>query len=196
MGRYYQDLVWSGAIKDDLSKSERHVLVVADQPELSSFEKLMELFPNGIDGRHLVWMANRIWVSIGFAHDQNIVHGAVLPPHLLVDPPNHGVMLIDWSASVVGGAKLTVASPAYESWYPPEVWDKRHVGSSLDLYMAAKCLLALAPKGLDARLSAILNACLIENPSRRTQDAWGVYDRWRETAQSVYGKPVFVPFSV
>ena len=39
----------------------------------------------------------------GEAHINGVIHGAVLPEHLLIHPEFHGLVLIDWTCAVTPG---------------------------------------------------------------------------------------------
>jgi len=56
---------------------------------------------------HGVWMLNRILEILGYVHRQGILHGAIVPEHLMVFSSgatdskwDHGLKLIDWCYSV------------------------------------------------------------------------------------------------
>jgi serine/threonine protein kinase len=95
-----------------------------------SFEDIIAAYPKGIDFRDMVWMYKRLLVAIGFAHSKGIIHGAVLPSHVLIHPTGHGAKLLGWSyalnfASLADAAKKKAdPKPAAD---PPKkglgVWD-------------------------------------------------------------------------
>ena len=64
-----------------------------------SLEDVMTRQPDGIEPRHAVWMWRRILEVLGFVHENGRVHGDVHPGHLLVNPGDHGVLLIGWNRS-------------------------------------------------------------------------------------------------
>ncbi len=53
----------------------------------------------GIDARHVAWMASRALDLIDFVHASGYVHGAPTLDHWLVQPRDHALMLIGWSQS-------------------------------------------------------------------------------------------------
>jgi hypothetical protein len=102
-------------------------------------------FPAGLDPRDVAWIWRRLLVALGFAHRAGIVHGAVLPPHLLIQPAEHGLTLVDWCYATGGprpGA-LPAVPAGYRDWYPPEVRCGYVPGPDLDIYLGTKCMLAL-----------------------------------------------------
>ncbi len=45
-------------------------------------------------------MFKRLLVGIGFVHTKDVVHGAIIPPHVMVHPIGHGAKIIDWCYAV------------------------------------------------------------------------------------------------
>ena len=59
---------------------------------------------------------------LGFAHSNDVIHAAVLPMHVLIEPRGHKLMLIDWCTAVAGGGgtqPVQVIAGGYTSWYRP-----------------------------------------------------------------------------
>lgn len=172
-----------------------------------SFADILKAYPAGIDYQDLAWMLKRLFAGLGFAHTQGVIHGAILPPHVLVHPTGHGAKLIDWSYAVTAEDKCSLkAYPAdWRAYYPPEVFLKRLPTTATDIYMAAKCFLALLggnvetnvlPDAVPAEVKAFLAECLRETPSARPQDAWELHDRFDEILQKLVGKPHYRAFHI
>ena len=96
--RYLCRLVDSFLMRGD-SKRTRRVNVLHRLDEYHSVEDVHSRYPV-LDFRDAVWIFKRVLVGIGFVHKQRVVHGAVLPPHIMISPLNHGAKLIDWSYAV------------------------------------------------------------------------------------------------
>ena len=45
-------------------------------------------YPDGVDPRDVAWMWRRLLVALGLAHRAGVVHGAVLPEHVLISRPS------------------------------------------------------------------------------------------------------------
>lgn len=191
---YYPLVVDSGLVRETGSLLSRRVTVFSSRPGFMTLEKILQTFPEGLDGRHIVWLGNRLWTALAFAHNLGLIHGALLPSHLLVHPGDHGLMLVDWGASVGTGERVSVISPAFRDWYPIEIASKSPTDVTLDIYMAARCLFHASQDGvrLDYRLKRILVACLLPNPARRSSDAWSIFDAWQDAALAAYGPRKFV----
>jgi Lipopolysaccharide kinase (Kdo/WaaP) family len=83
---YFPPLVATGQRDDARSGIRRHVNLIG---ALSGFRSLAEVraaFPAGVDPRDAAWMWRRLLVAIGAAHRAGVIHGAVLPEHVLIHP--------------------------------------------------------------------------------------------------------------
>ena len=184
-------------IFDSFKASDRqaNVLELAGKHH-RSFADILSQYPNGLDFRHIVWMMNRLLSVLGYAHRQGIVHGAILPEHLLYQTEDHGLMLVDWCYSISVGKSARAIIKNYKSYYPPEVLKKRAVGPSTDIYLAAKVML-LAAERVPARFRALLEEwCLAESMGARPQDAWLLQERWETLARAEYGPPKYVRLEI
>jgi serine/threonine protein kinase len=172
-----------------------------------SMAAVLEAYPNGIDYRDLAWMFKRLLVAIGFAHSRGVVHGAVLPPHVMIHPTGHGAKLIDWSYAVKSEDKTSIrAYPApWRAYYAPEVFAKQLPTAATDIYMAAKCCVALLggslsnnelPASVPDEVQSLLAECLVEAPSQRPQDAWDLHERFDGLLRKLVGKPKYRPFQL
>lgn len=167
--------------------------------------ELLQAYPAGIDAADAAWMFKRVLAALGNAHDLGLVHGAVLPEHILICPEDHNGMLIDWCYSVEAGSPLKAISPRYAGEYPPEARARRPATPATDLFLAARCMSRLLggqgghlelPSSVPKPIRALLRACLIEAPQRRAGDAWQVYDDFDRILADEYGPPSFRPFQM
>lgn len=168
----------------------------------------------GVDGRTLVWMYKRLLGLLSWVHKYKIIHGAILPPHIMYFPDGsikdertHTVRVIDWAYAIdyTKTHKLSAWVPDYKDFYPDEVLNKKSIEPSSDLYMAAKTMLYLCggnvaankfPSRIPAQLARCICKCLESNPRRRPQTAGEHYDELKDVAVSVYGKPKFHEFNL
>jgi serine/threonine protein kinase len=74
--------------------------VLVDLVGYVSVEDVLTAFPKGLYFRDVAWMYKRLLVGLGYAHNQGVIHGAILPPHVLIHPTGHGAKIIDWSYSL------------------------------------------------------------------------------------------------
>jgi len=155
------------------------------------------------DPRMLVWLFKRTLILLGWAHNLGVIHGAVLPPHIMVFPDNatpdrdarkHTIRLIDWCYSVgKDRTRLSALVPEYESFYAPEILDRKLTTSS-DVYAAAKTIQFLGE--VPDPLSKILERALDKTPSKRYKNTNEIFNEWVVAAEAAYGPPSWSKFEV
>jgi hypothetical protein len=193
---YLPDLLESFAVRD---KFPKRVNVFRLAPELTGFEQVHERLP-ALDGRHLAWIFKRILTVLGFSHRQGIIHGAVLPPHLLLHAANHGLRLVGWGQSVERGQRISIVPRQYLDWYPREVQRKQPALPATDIFMAARSLVYLAggdplanwlPDTVPLPMQRFLASCLLPGARMRPDDAWALADEFDGLLLRLYGPPKF-----
>lgn len=195
-GKYLPALVESFPARD---KFPKHVNVFRAEPGLRTLEQVHAQLP-ALDGRHLGWIGNRLLTVLGFCQRQGIVHGAVLPCHVLLQPGNHGLQLVGWGQSVAVGQRLRTITTRYRDWYPDEVLSKQAALPATDLFLAARCLVYLAggdparnwlPATVPQVMQRFLQSCLLAGARMRPDDAWALQEEFQTMLQHLYGPPQF-----
>ena len=159
--------------------------------------EIVAAHPDGIHPADMAWMWRRVLEILSWVHSHKKVHGAILPCHILLNTEIHGGRLIDWCHSVESGRPIKAVVPAYEGFYPPEITDRQPATSATDLYMTAKCMKdLLGDRPVPARISRILDACLISRQSARFADPWEVYQLLDKALRAEYGPPAFRQFDM
>lgn len=169
-------------------------------------------FPTGIAPLHMVWIWRRLLVALGHAHDNLVVHGAVLPAHVMIHPEFHGLVLIDWCyASVADDTKqppIQAIVDRYKDWYPVEIMAKTAPSPATDIIMAARCMIYLLsgdphtgvmPHQVPKPFRAFFRGCLADKQSTRPDDAWMTLREFDELLQrmgSPYYPRRFRPFTM
>lgn len=198
-GDFIPRLVESAVVR--IKGQDRRVNVFErSKDELIPLTELASYFPNGVDQAHFVWIFRRLLTTLGFAHSLGVIHGAVLPTHVLINPKNHGIQLIDWCYSGPINAPIHAISTEYQNWYPPEVLPfKRPATTATDIFMAAKTMsyilgadINMWPKSIHPAFTRFLETCLWPNPDRRPQDAWELHDQFSKITKSVLGPRKFI----
>jgi hypothetical protein len=181
------------------SKLPRRVNVFTAEPGWTTLEQVHEQIP-ALDGRHLGWIFKRFLTVLGFIQRQNIVHGAILPCHVMLHAEGHGLQLIGWGQSVDLQQQIETISERYADWYPPEVQRQQAAMPSTDLFMAARCLINLAggdplsnrmPDTVPTPMRRFVQSCLLDGPRMRPSDAWAVMDDFDRLLRQLYGRPKF-----
>lgn len=170
-----------------------------------SFAEIIEAYPDGIDYRDLVWMFKRALIGLGFAHTRGFVHGSVIPPHILVHPVEHGAKILDWCYAVGTDSKQSIKSYSadYEDYLAPEISNRRFPTPATDIFMLAKCAVALLggdvktnemPDTVPEEIRRLFLACLEKVPSSRPLDAWKLHDQFSALVKKVVGKSKYREF--
>ncbi|MBX0330605.1 hypothetical protein K2Z83_23385 [Oscillochloris sp. ZM17-4] len=185
----------------DAAGGQRQINVLRHEEGTYSLAEVLRAYPRGLHPADAAWMFNRTLAALGTAHGMGIVHGAVLPAHLLIRPSDHNGILIDWCYSVPIGEPIKAICRPHAADYPPEVADKQAATPATDLFMAARLMARLLgggdgepPASAPRPIQALLRACLIPSPARRHSDAWQILEDFREILGELYGPPAFRPF--
>lgn len=153
-----------------------------------------EKFPGGIEPKHVWWITRRLLLTLWMAHLQGRIHGAITPDHVLIYPEQHGLVLLDWTASArIGAEFVPLADPTWD--VPPEVTAKALASVPTDLYGAATVALYLLgdqEKNVAPPIRRLLARCRDPRPGRRPQDA----ERLHGLLGDLLGKREFAEFVV
>lgn len=194
---YFPHLVEARRRQDPGSGVERLANVIGELPGFVSLAEVGAAFRAGVDARDAAWMWRRLLVAIGAAHRAGVIHGAVLPEHVLIHPAEHGLVLVDWCYSLAGpAARLAAVVGRYRDWYPPEVLAERSAGPDLDIWLATRCMTELIGARMPERLARFAAGCLLASPRHRPFDAWQLLAELDELLDRLYGPRVFRPFAM
>ncbi|MEV8506251.1 molecular chaperone DnaJ [Actinoplanes sp. NPDC051475] len=148
-----------------------------------------------LDPRDVAWMWRRLLTGLGWAHRAGVVHGAILPEHVLIHPDEHGVVLVDWCYSVAPGASIPALVARHRHAYPPEVPARQAATPATDIYMATGLMLRLMADP-PAALRRFAAGCRYAAPRMRPQDAWRLLAELDELLEDLYGPRRFRPFAL
>jgi hypothetical protein len=167
---------------------------------LDGFRTLAEVhaaYPGGVDPRDAAWMWRRLLVAVGAAHRAGLIHGAILPEHVMIHPAEHGLVLVDWCySSRPPGGRVRAVVERYLDWYPPEVLAGGAAGPDLDIWLATRCMTELVGPWMPPRMAAFARGCLLASPRRRPGDAWQLLAEFDELLERLYGPRRFRPFAM
>ncbi len=141
-------------------------------------------------------MWRRLLVALGAAHHAGVIHGAVLPEHVLIHPAEHGLVLVDWCYAGPEGLPLAAIVGRYRAWYPPDALARKPAGPGTDIWLATRCMTALTGGRLPAPLAAFARGCQLASPARRPQDAWQLLAELDDLLGRLYGPRRFRPFVI
>ena len=200
---YVPRLVESFRHRDAATGVERRANAINALDGFYSLAEVHAAYPDGLDPRDAAWMWRRLLVALGFAHRAGVLHGAVLPEHVLIHPGKHGLVLVDWCYSVPGCYAPTDPSglvPAlvkrYEDWYPPEVPGREQASAATDIYLATHCMTYLMGDKAPKPMRTFAKGCLLASQRRRPGDAWRLLEEFDELLEHLYGPRRFRPFTM
>jgi serine/threonine protein kinase len=187
----------------------RHANVLEWSDGLYSLAEVRASYSRGLDPRDVAWMWRKLLIVLGFAHAQDVIHGAVLPSHIFIQPEQHGLVLNNWLYAVrdpdTTGECIRTIVAAYGHWYPPEVYAKQLPTPGLDIYMGARCVVYLMggdpltgelPDSVPLALRAFFRGCLMQTPAYRSQNAWALLDEFTHLIEQLWGPRTFRPFAM
>lgn len=175
-------------------KMQKRVTVFHLFPPTWSLDRVF-IRHGALRGKHIGWIMDAMLKACELYHGQGIVHGAILPQHILLDVVNHDVYHVGWAQSVKIGQPIKVISARYRDWYPPEVMAKQPAGPETDLYMIGKCLQFLCgneePKKVHKRMQQFLSSLTLPGRRMRPQSATEVREDSQELYRELYGEQPF-----
>ena len=192
---YFPSLVQARRHEEIRSGIQRHANLIGPLTGFRSLAEVRSAFPAGVDPRDAAWMWRRLLVAAGAAHRAGVIHGAVLPEHVMIHPAEHGLVLVDWCYSVRAPAgRLRAVVQRYRAWYPPEVLAGQLAGPHLDIWLATRCMTELIGGRMPPRMAAFARGCLLASPGRRPWDAWRLLAEFDELLERLYGPRTYRPF--
>jgi serine/threonine protein kinase len=190
---YAPRLIESFTHEDPATGVRRTANVLARQRGFVSLAEVADAYPQGLDPRDAAWMWRRLLAGLGWVHRAGLVHGAVLPGHVLIHPGEHGLVLVDWCYSVVSGSPIPALVASHRADYPPEVTAKQPATAATDISMAARLMRGLIRH---EALQRFADGCLYDAPRMRPQDAWKLLAEFDELIENLFGPRKFRPFTV
>jgi hypothetical protein len=202
---YAPRLVETFQHRDPATGSTRRANVIELAGGFRTLAEVEAAHPGGLDPRHVAWMWRRLLVAIGYAHRAGVLHGAVLPEHVLIHPADHGLVLVDWCCSVPGcyassdpsgRVPVIVRRHAEAGHYPPEVLARRPASPGTDVFMATRCMTRLLDADVPRPMRDFADACTVPDSDRRPADAWHLLAVLDDVLERLYGPRRFMPFAM
>ena len=138
--------------------------------------------PNGLrDPRHAVWLWRRVLEVLAYVHGAGWTHGDLRAAHLLVNPGDHGVLLVGWAGARHGGS---VVRDLMQS-----AWTLRAV-----LHGDSDGPPPLGPR-VPAPLADVLRLASEDAAWCAQQGAAGIDRQLSAAARQAFGRPQFISFN-
>jgi serine/threonine protein kinase len=177
------------SLVDSFSDNGKLINVTSHREVLYSVADLLKKFPNGLEGRHIGWMAKRILTVLGFVHYCGYTHGAITPEHIMFGPSDHSGVLTGWIHAEKHGDKIKTIPASRRSLYPD--FAKDGLTPKVDIAMMGKSLTLLAGD-LPKRLKNFLKALSLGVAG----SAWDLEEDLSSILKDTYGAPKFVELTV
>nr|MDT0661809.1 molecular chaperone DnaJ [Micromonospora sp. DSM 115978] len=162
-----------------------------------SLAEVARRLPGGVDPRDVAWMWRRLLVALGYAHRAGVVHGAVLPEHVLIHPDEHGLVLVDWCYSVVrSGDHVPAIVARHRDHYPPEVAAREPATPATDIHLASGTMRRLMGARAHPALRRFADGCMQSLPRMRPPDAWRLLAELDDLLTDLFGPRRFRPFTL
>lgn len=172
--------IGAGTAQDAFGQSRPALVLRHPTGYWGSLAQVRRNYPAGIDPRHAVWMWRRILEVLGYIHGAGWCHGNLAPEHLLVNPRDHGILIIGWA-----GAQQPGRAPAR------------------DLMQSAWAMRALLAGGdgepgiassTPAPLAHLLKTASEDSHWCARTGAQGLDEALKTVARAAFGSPQFVDF--
>lgn len=173
-------------------------------PDMVSVADIIAAYPRGLDAPQAAWVARRVFAQTLAAGMLGVVHGAITPDHVLVNPFTHEPLHIGWPHAQVKG-RITHIVDRWQDIYPPEVFDKKDADHRTDIYMAAATTVRLLGGDVERRslpasvpdgVARVILRCLETSPARRPRDGKLLLDDFTRVVRSTWGtayRPLTMP---
>lgn len=180
--------------RDAKTKIDRQALVVRRIPGFISLAEVAKSFPAGLDIRDLAWIWRRCLVALTLLSELEIVHGSVIPAHILIKPDIHGVMLTGMTTSVRTGEAVKILGGGKEMWFPPEVLRKEPASTASDIYTLCGTMRELMQEDTPKQFKMFVKGCTFDRIKSRPQNPLALLDEFDELLERMYGPRRFRVF--
>jgi hypothetical protein len=161
-----------------------------------SVAQLRQSFVAGLDPRHAIWIWRRALELVDWIHRSGLAHGALLPPHILVDAREHSVGIVGFSCAGPPGASLAAMDAQLAEFYPFANTAAPVLSAGVDLAMLARCIshalgggATRLPAGVPTPLSQLLSE---QASGSASLEPLAVSRRVSEVARQCFGPAKFV----
>jgi len=197
---------------DEFTQDDRAAIVTDYADGYWTLPQIRGVYKDGVPPDHVAWIFNRLLQALVAAHMTGVVHGKVLPHHLVVrsgdkkDDMRHTAVLTDWTCAVIQTEPnkwppLAAMSEGYAEYYPREVELRQPVSPATDLAMAAGCAIYLlggeprtgeVPQTTPWAMAQLLRNCREKNQAQRPRSLTEFYDQFQIMLAREFGPPKFV----
>jgi serine/threonine protein kinase len=209
-GAFMPSIVESLAYVDEPGSPAREANVLRLHPairvidEVYTLEEVPASRKTPVTDQDMAWIWRRLLNILGYIHTQGFVHGAVVPAHVLIEPRDHKLCLIDYCAAsaISNAAPLALMAGVYRNWYRRQDAIHQPPWRGLDIAFGARCMILLlggdplggkCPATTEPAIERHLQRCLAAGESA---DAWRLLDDFDSLIGRLWGPREFRPFEL
>ena len=198
--KFIPEILDTFIINGELNTKYR-VLVTPYADGFMSLKDIKEFYPRGLNPKDVAWIWRRVITEALAASMIGVVHGAIVPDHILVHPITHNPLHIGWANSVIEPIKnnthIITISNDWNEWYPKEVFKRGIASQQIDIYMAGKTLIYLLggnvakntyPITTPNEIGKIIHWCTDEDPHKRPSNGLEVLNEFEKIIRKLWGK--------
>lgn len=188
-------------ILTEARNEQYRVNLYAYKPGFVSLTEIRVAYPDGLPPEDAAWIWRRVLGQTLAASMMGVVHGAIVPDHVLVNPVTHEPLHIGWAHAIERpaerNAKLTTVIDRWRDWYPSEVFAREVPSHQTDLFMAGKTMVYLLggdvardrfPSHVPKEVVHIVQRCLETKVERRPRDAFVLMREFTNVIQKLWGR--------
>ncbi len=177
------------------------VNVLAYVDGLVSVADIMRAYPKGVDPEHAGWIFRRIIAQTIAADMAGVVHSAITPDHVLVDPIKREPLHIGWAHAIEDPThshlRVMHVIDRWKDFYPKEVLRKEEPDRRTDLFMAGKMMIALLggntatntiPSAVPSSVSAVVLRTVKDSRGERFQTGQELLDEFTRVIRKEWGR--------
>lgn len=181
-----------------LLDDDRTCLVLQEIKDAYDLCTVREKFPDGLPQEHTVWILDRLLSVVGFMHTKLVVHAGISPETVLITPYNHNAIPFDLTDAIMDANLEHAVYSSQHAYSAPEVGPDASPHPAADMYSIGLTMLYLLggdiktklfPSGIDPKIKNFLEGFLLDDPHRRTDDAWKAHGKLKKIRTEVFGAP-------
>jgi hypothetical protein len=174
-----------------------------------SLSAIHDAYPGGLDPKDAAWIWRRLIAQALAGQVLGVVHGAIVPDHVLVHPGTHEPLHLGWVHSVEQPeerqARLTTVIDRWRDWYPKEVFAREIPTLQTDLYMVGKTMLYLAggnmaqnqlPRHYPTVMKDVVAQLIVADARSRPRDGHALLRTFTHSIRALWGttfRPLTLP---
>lgn len=203
---YIPKLIETFTYRSDAGRLPQQANVFDHTPNLFTLEQVREKYVDGVPPKDFAWIFRRLLVALQIPNGEGYIHGAILPPHVLIEPTVRGMILVDWKYATKFGERMTAIPSQWKDWYPNEVLNKEPVGPGTDIWLVAQSMAYILgadsgdpveiPGTVPKALRAFLIGCMLDPENRRPQNPRDLLHEFDGVLERVFGQRTFEPFDM